>query len=292
MSGFTLFLLAASVLCSTARAVFSKKLGISAAGKHEFCVMQAKLFFFAAAEIFLLNIKGMCLPSAETLAFSGMYGMFTVLAQWLYTMALGRMTVSVCAMIYSFGFIIPTVFGTVVWRENVGFFKIFSVLLSIVTIVLSSVSSGENSKKTDLRAVLPLIISMAASGGLGVVQKLQQKSACSSQTGIFLFAAFLLAGVISVIAAITVKKAPVPPPKNSAESYISVFTVGAAMAASNTANTLLAGRLPSVIAFPVTNVGVILASLLVSTLFLGEKITKKQVAAVCTGITAVIMFNF
>lgn len=147
MSGFRLFLLAASVLCSTARAVFSKKLGVSAAVKHEFCVMQAKLFFFAAAVIFLLNIKGMCLPSAETLAFSGMYGVFTVLAQWLYTVALGRMAVSVCAMIYSFGFIIPTVSGTVVWNENVGFFKIFSVLLCAVTIVLSSAAPGGGSKK-------------------------------------------------------------------------------------------------------------------------------------------------
>ena len=63
------------------------------------------------------------------------------------------------------------------------------------------------------------------------------------------------------------------------------------MAAANTANTLLAGRLPSVIAFPITNVGVILASLLVSVLFLKEKITGKQIAAMVTGIAAVVMFN-
>lgn len=111
------------------------------------------------------NTERKLIIGAETLAFSSMYGVFSVLAQWLYTVALGRMAVSVCAMIYSFGFIIPTVFGTVVWNENVGFFKIFSVLLCAVTIVLSSAAPG-GSKKTDFRAVLPLIISMAASGGL------------------------------------------------------------------------------------------------------------------------------
>ena len=292
MNGFTALLLTASVSCSTARAVFSKKLGIAAGGKREFCKTQAELFFFAAAVIFLLNIKGMCPPTGETLLFGVMYGIFTVLAQWLYTVALGKMPVSVCAMVYSFGFIIPTVFGTVMWNESSGFFKILSVLLCVVTIILSSLGNGGDNKKTEIGAVLPLIISMIASGGLGVVQKLQQKSDYPSETGAFLVSAFLLAGIISAVAALTAKNENYTAQKHEKEFYFSVITVGAAMAAANTANTLLAGRLPSVIAFPITNVGVILASLLVSVLFLKEKITGKQIAAMVTGIAAVVMFNF
>lgn len=292
MNGFTVLLLAASVSCSTARAVFSKRLGIAVGGKREFCKTQAELFFFAAAVIFLLNIKGMCPPTGETLLFGVMYGIFTVLAQWLYTVALGKMPVSVCAMVYSFGFIIPTVFGTVMWNESIGFFKILSVLLCVVTIILSSLGNGGDNKKTEIGAVLPLIISMIASGGLGVVQKLQQKSDYPSETGAFLVSAFLLAGIISAVAALIAKNENYTVQKHEKEFYFSVITVGAAMAAANTANTLLAGRLPSVIAFPITNVGVILASLLVSVLFLKEKITGKQIAAMVTGISAVIMFNF
>ena len=292
MNGFTALLLTASVSCSTARAVFSKKLGIASGGKRKFCKTQAELFFFAAAVIFLLNIKGMCPPTGETLLFGVMYGIFTVLAQWLYTVALGKMPVSVCAMVYSFGFIIPTVFGTVMWNESIGFFKILSVLLCVVTIILSSLGNGGDNKKTEIGAVLPLIISMIASGGLGVVQKLQQKSAYPSETGAFLVSAFLLAGIISAVAALIAKNENYTAQKHEKEFYFSVITVGAAMAAANTANTLLAGRLPSVIAFPITNVGVILASLLVSVLFLKEKITGKQIAAMVTGIAAVVMFNF
>lgn len=291
MNGFTALLLTASVACSTVRAVFSKRLGIASGGKREFCKTQAELFFFAAAVIFLLNIKGMCLPTGETLVFGVMYGIFTVLAQWLYTVALGKMPVSVCAMVYSFGFIIPTVFGTVMWNESIGFFKIISVLLCVVTIILSSLGNGGDNKKTEIGAVLPLIISMIASGGLGVVQKLQQKSDYPSETGAFLVSAFLLAGIISALAALTAKKENYTAQKHEKEFYFSVIIVGAAMAAANTANTLLAGRLPSVIAFPITNVGVILASLLVSVLFLKEKITGKQIAAMVTGIAAVVMFN-
>ena len=290
MNGFTILLLIASVSCSTARAVFSKRLGLLSGGRREFCKTQAELFFFAAAVIFILNIKGMCPPSAETLVFGAMYGVFTVLAQWLYTAALGRLPVSVCAMVYSFGFIIPTVFGTTVWKETVGPFKIISVLLCVVTVVLSSFSGGRE-EKNDKAAFLPLIISMAASGGLGIVQKLQQKSVHSAETGSFLFSAFILAGLISAAAAAAVPSQNGNGDKKTKKFYSSVITVGAAMAAANTANTLLAGRLPSVIAFPVTNVGVILASLAVSVIFLKEKISKTQLAAVFTGTAAVLMFN-
>lgn len=292
MNGFTLFLLSVSVFCSTARAVFSKKLGTSDGGKRGFCKTQAELFFFAAVMVFVFNAKEMCLPSAETLALGIMYGIFTVLAQWMYTVALGKMSVSVCAMVYSFGFIIPTVFGTIVWNENIGLFKIISVLLCVVTIIFSSFGTDCNGKKAERGAILPLVVSMTASGGLGVVQKLQQRSAYPSETGPFLLSAFLLAGTISAVAALSLKAKDSAGQKHGRNFYFSVVTVGTAMAAANTANTLLAGRLPSIIVFPVTNVGVILASLAVSVLFLKEKITARQIAAVFTGISAVIMFNF
>ena len=293
MNGPTLFLLTASILCSTARAVFSKKLGISADGKREFFKTQAKLFYIAAIMLFVLNIKGMCMPHGKTVFLSILYGVFTVLAQCLYTAALCKMPVSVCAMVYSFGFIIPTVFGTIVWQEPVSFFKIFSVLLSIVTIVLSSLDQGsQDRKKTEKAAVLSLIISMVASGGLGIVQKLQQKSSYSSETGPFLLFAFLLAGVISAITELFKQKSRATVVKHKKRGSLYITIVGAAMAAANTANTLLAGKLPSVVVFPVTNVGVILMSLIVSVLFLKERLTNRQIAAIFTGIAGVILFNF
>lgn len=292
MSPLTALLLVTSVFCSTARAVFSKKLGVISDGKREFFKTQAELFFIAAAVILILNVKGMCLPSAKTVLFGVAYGIFTMLAQWLYTVALGKMPVSVCAMVYSFGFIIPTVFGTIAWNESIGAFKIISVLLCIVTIVLSSFKSGGDDKKSEVGAVLPLVISMIASGGLGVVQKFQQKSDYSSEIGAFLLIAFLLAGIVSIIFALFAKNETEATENRKQGLYISVVIVGAAMAAANIANTLLAGRLPSVIAFPITNVGVTLASLFVSVIFLKEKISKRQIFAMVAGIAAVIMFNF
>ena len=291
MSVYTLLLLAVSVLSSTVRAVFSKKLGISVNGKCEFYKTQAYLFFFAAAGIFIFNFKEMNLPSRETFVFGAVYGVFTVLAQWLYTNALGKISVSICTMVYSFGFIIPTVFGTIVWHESIDAFRIISILLCIFTVILSSLGTDVGRNKSKKGAALSLIFSMIASGMLGIVQKIQQKSAYQSETGSFLLLAFILACLISATASLIKKNDGKTYTNRKNGFYFWVITVGVAMAAANTANTLLAGRLPSAIAFPITNVGVILVSFLVSVMLLKESITRKQIAALCTGTAAVVMFG-
>lgn len=262
MNSVTLFLLISSVVCSTARAVFSKKLGVLNGGKYGFYITQTVLFAVAAAAIFILNIKSIGRPSVISVILAVVYGIFTVSSQWTYTIALTKAPVSVCAMVYSFGFIIPTVFGTIVWHESANVYKIISILLCICTIILTSVKKDEKPQKS-YRLPFTLIIAMLSSGGLGVVQKLQQKNVARGETGMFLFLAFAF--------------------------YI--FIVGVSMAVANTANTLLAGLLPSAVVFPIVNVGVILASLVVSVTILRERISKSQIAAFGLGVTAILLFN-
>lgn len=239
------------------RAIFSKKLGACAATSGFFRT-QALLYVFAAVTVGVPNVKTLWHLSAETAALGAAYGVLTLPVQGMYTVALKTIFVSSCAMIYSFGFVIPAVFGTLAFKEPVSPAKIYSVLLCAVAVVFSAPRGGERAKGNAL-AALSLVIAMIASGGLGMVQKRQQRSACAAQTGAFLRTAFLLAGAVSALAA--------------------------------AANTLLAGILPSIVVFPVTNVGVILASLAVSVLFLKERLTKRRAVAACLGIAAVVLFS-
>ena len=248
------------------------------------------MYVFAAVTVGVPNVKTLCVPSAETLLLGAAYGVLTLLAQGLYTVALKTIPVSVCAMVYSFGFVIPAVFGTLAFKEPVSPAKICSVLLCAVAVVLSA-PRGEERAKGNALATLSLVIAMVASGGLGMVQKWQQRSAHAMQTGAFLWTAFLLAGAVSALAAAAEKRRGCAAPSRGKHVYIFAAAVGAAMGGANTANTLLAGILPSIVVFPVTNVGVILASLAVSVLFLKERLTKRQAVAACFGIAAVALFS-
>lgn len=287
MKPATILLLAVSVGCSTARAIFSKKLGAQGIDRR-FYRIQALLFAVAAAVIGVVNIKDMVYPSATTILLALAYGILTISSQWAYTIALTKAPVSVCAMVYSFGFIIPTVLGTVLWREAVTILKIISILLCIGTVLLTSVQ-----QETDKLNGLPvsLIIAMLSSGGLGLVQKLQQKSNAHNETGSFLFLAFVLAMLFSLAASLLKRKKSEQKIRIDAHVVLHVIIVGASMAVANTANTMLAGLLPSAVVFPIVNVSVILASLVISVFLLKEKISKSQIAAFFLGITAILLFN-
>ena len=290
MEPTALFLLALSIVCSTARAVFSKKLGALSDGRRGFYLTQAVLFAVAAAVLLTLNVRSIARPSQTAVLLAVAYGVLTVLSQWMYTLSLTRCPVSVCAMVYSFGFILPTVFGTVVWREPVNAFKIVSILLCIGTIFLASGKSDAGAAKP--RGLpLPLIVAMLASGGLGIMQKLQQKSTASGETGMFLCLAFVLATLLSLLAALAARKDAAPKARIAPALALPILVVGVCMAAANTANTLLAGLLPSAVIFPTVNVGVILASLAASALLLKEKPTRRQIAAFALGIAAILLFN-
>ena len=290
MEPTALLLLALSIVCSTARAVFSKKLGALSDGRRGFYLTQAVLFAVAAAVLLTLNVRSIARPSQTAVLLAVAYGVLTVLSQWMYTLSLTRCPVSVCAMVYSFGFILPTVFGTIVWREPVNAFKIVSILLCIGTIFLASEKRDASAAKPH-GLPLPLIIAMLSSGGLGIVQKLQQKSAASGETGMFLCLAFVLATLLSLLAALAARKDAAPKARIAPALALPILIVGVCMAAANTANTLLAGLLPSAVIFPTVNVGVILASLAASALLLKEKPTRRQLAAFALGITAILLFN-
>lgn len=287
MEPATILLLAISVGCSAARAIFSKKLG--AQGSHRrFYRIQALLFAVAAAVIGGVNIKDMVYPSEATILLALAYGILTISSQWAYTIALTKAPVSICAMVYSFGFIIPTVLGTVLWQEAVTTLKIISILLCIGTILLTSVQPEKN-KLNGLP--MSLIIAMLSSGGLGLMQKIQQKSPAHSETGIFLLLAFVLASLLSLTASFFKRKQSAQKAQTDIHLALYILIVGASMALANTANTLLAGLLPSVLVFPIVNVGVILASLTVSVVVLKEQLSKNQIAAFGLGVTAILFFN-
>ncbi len=293
MSAETALLLFLSVSASTARGALSKKLGSSFAGRRRFFFLHFLLFSFAAWFVFLFR-GGAFLPHRGTLlSLSLAYGALTVLAQAAYTAALRTCDLSLSGMIYSFGFLIPTLFGTFVYREAVTPGKAVSLVLVLLTIVLAA----RRPAGTAGEGLSPLLfLAMAASGGLGVVQKIEQRSGASdAETAGFLLTAFLFAAWLCLPGAlIPARIGDRPPKKNGIRGALSLLllpAIGAAMALANSANTALAGKLPSAVAFPVTNVGVIVASVLLSLLFFGEKPTGRRVLAIALGLLSVLLFS-
>lgn len=282
-----LLLLIISILCSTARNIFSKDISDVSFGTRAFFVLQAVIFgvgclFLAAFGIPLQKM------SLQTAIYSVCYGFLLAGAQYLYTPALKSGKVGICSTVYSLGFILPAVSGNLFWNEPVNAYNVFGIVLVIPMIALCAYGKNSAGNDTGKEYIFPLIFAMLCSGGLGIMQKIQQKSACSYQKNEFLAAAFALSALVSFVAALSVKHGEnVITKRKTVKSGM----IGAAFAVSNLCNTTLSGKLPTAVFFPLLNIGTVAFSVLCGMLLYKENCTKRDIAVLFLGAASIILIS-
>lgn len=271
-----------TVLLSTLRHLISKKISCFPFGSRAFYFLQGVIFFSGAV---LLAPFCCGFPSLTTVVLAVIYGTVLICAQYFYTAALSIGDVSICATVYSLGFVIPTLSGALFWNEKLTSFKAIGILAAIFAVLLSG-TKKEMQKKRGYYT--PLIISMVSSGALGVLQKLQQKLSGSSEAGKFVMLAFLVAAVVSFLfLGFSCAKKEV-----NAVSFIKfAIIVGCCFGGCNLLNTLLAGRLPTAVFFPTLNISSIVLSVIMSILFFKEKITRRKIIILAISFLAILLLN-
>ncbi len=273
-----------AVMLGTGRSVFSK--GINSSGKKSFYFNQFLLFLSGTVGIFIFNINAFLTATTTTYFYGILFGIVTIVAQWCYTVALGRGPTSICAMIYSFGFILPTVSGPIFWNEPFGVTSFIGIAVAVAAIIVSALTDKKGDKR-GIGFVLPNIVAMLASGGLGLLQKIHQKSADADNLDGFLVSAFLVATLISLFAVLVSRK--------TKEENISVkippLAAGVCFGLVSLVNTMLAGRMDSTILFPTLNIGVMISSMIAGIFIFKEKPTKPQIIAFALGILSILILS-
>lgn len=192
--------LCASIIMSAGRNLLSKSISDLKFGTHGFFIAQATIFFCGFVILIVPAKISNESMSILTVVYALIYALLLITAQWSYTAALGGGNTAVCVTIYSLGFIFPTLSGSLFWNET------FTVknMLGLIAVIMAVIISGyqKDSWRIKARYFLPLVSSMAASGGLGIMQKVQQSSRVSNQKAAFVMIAFLIASIISLSAAL------------------------------------------------------------------------------------------
>ena len=276
-----------SVFLSSGRNIISKKTALLFGGKSNFFLLQTLLFGAATGLLLPFSIKELTNLSFITIIYGVIYGMLLVSSQWAFTMALRLGETSICTVVYSLGFILPTLSGTIFWKEKLTPFNYFGIALAVLVILISAKKKERNKKIKS--AFLPFVlVAMLSSGGLGIMQKVQQSSSAAEEKTAFLFIAFLLAWAFSITAFLFSKE------KAKAVAKNSVFPIAAGLCfgGANFFNTVLAGKMKSGIFFPLQNVLVVLFSAVLGIAIFKEKITAKTLLVLLLGIAVIILFSF
>lgn len=287
MDTLSLLLLSLTVVLSVGRNMFSKGISSFGFGTKNFFLSQSVVFLLGTASL-ASSLKDISSVSPLTLFYSVIYGLLLISAQWNYTAALKNGNTSVCATVYSLGFILPTLSGALIWNEPFSIYKLIGTLAVIPAIILSGKTSKSTVSHNKHGYIFPLILSMLSSGGLGIMQKVQQNSPYSEQKSIFVFTAFALACIISFIASCFAKKSDV---KFAPKMSIMAGGTGLCFGICNLLNTTLAGRLSSAVFFPLQNISVILLSLIFSILIFRERLSGKDVWVLILGVISIFLLN-
>ena len=214
------------------------------------------------------------------------YASFLILAQWNYTYALKNGNIGICAIVYSLGFIIPTILGFIFWGENPMPLKLLGIALVIPAIIISGNKSDNTANNN--KYFFPLILAMTASGGLGVLQKIHQSTEFKDELTGFVLIAFLIAGTVSILVQTLIKSPKSEIPK---KHFLFAILVGLCFSIANLLNTKLTGLLDSSVFFPILNVGSILASVLAGFVIFKEKLNLKTCIILVLGFGSILLIN-
>lgn len=280
-----IILLFVSVCTGAGRSIFSKKMSTDSVQSSKCFLNQLVMFLGAAGIIAVFYFRNLFNTTPITILWGIGFGIFAFLAQWCYMLALSKGPTSICTMIYSFGFLLPTMAGTLFWDEPFGITSVIGILLAVAAIITSALSSGKTTSGKSF--LLPNLIAMLSSGMLGILQKTHQKSPDSGNLGPFLVIAFLVSGLIAFVFMRKTK----PGVTEQKNSVIYPVLTGACFGLSSMLNTFLAGRLPSDIMFPTSNIGVMLACIIAEFLLFKHTPTKSQIAAFILGVLSVLTLS-
>ena len=281
---------------ASGKALFCKMVGTGNRTKRERMALNFQSFFvaFICALCFVITkISALFTVSAFSLLLSIAFGASVAITQLAQAKAMGMGPSALVTFLYTCGFTIPLLYGILFWDETWSVYQGIGVALLIVSLILAMEKTVK--KRTGLGWFVFAIVAMIGSGSSAIMQKTHQRSAFADELSIFLVMALFFSTVFTGIATLMLPKDTEKDKLVGSEGKIRKVMVpiglGVCVGALNFLNLYLSGKLPSVILFPIYNVGSMLLTTVVSSIIYKEKLTKKQTVSFLIGIAAIFMIG-
>ena len=197
-----------------------------------------------------------------------------------------RTSVAFMTLCHSAGMILPCVLGHFIWSEKLSAAATCGIIIAIIAIVLLKDTKSEK-KSFDGIGVLYGIIIFLTSGGVMIAQKLMGIYFAGQSVTVYNLFSFAVAFFILCFFA--------HPQKSLKAVNKSVLFCAAGSAVSLSAISLvmtaLAGKVPSVILFPLFNGLGIICVCLGSAVVFKEKLTPKKIVGLIIGVIGLCLVN-
>ena len=227
--------------------------------------------------------------SAATVLCALFYGIIVLSLQTVSIMAMSVGTMSVTAICVMYGMISPSVAGPIFWQESIGILQIPGIILMILSLWFLRGEASTNNRKITKKWVLLALCSFVFSGMAGVVEKIHQSTSGREERMSFVCTACLFMFAFSLIAGQVVRKKREDIPKSKIP--ILAILTGIVIGFYSSVNLILAGKLDSMIYYPIANGGAMILTVVVSSVLFKESFGKVKIVGVVLGLLGILLLS-
>ena len=258
---------------------------------------QAVSFFTASILALVFSIWTGLRVTPYILLTAVAYAAFMLGAQAAYIKAVSIGDFAISSLMYSCGFVVPSLLGALIFQEPITLTQILGLIVMIISFVLANLP--RKAEKMKLRWLFWILAAMLSSGMIGLTQKLYSTLSKGADLDSLLTVAFLIAASVSLLLGLPEqRRQAASEPSDQTEkrgmlSLLGFMTVAALLGcvtfAYNKNNLFLSGKINSMILFPVTNGGIVVASAFADRFLFGKKIDLRKAIAIVLGIVAIVL---
>ena len=243
------------------------------------------------------------LPSAETLLYGIVFGIFFFLASAMS--AKGNMigSMALTSVIMNMSLIVPLFYSVLFLKEDFTLLHLIGFAFFTASVVCSAWTKGEK-KKSGFLWLIVVLIGFCANGLTATIQKIYVMNATVNQDSVFLGVAYLVASLcflgkyLAQYYQRTHSKAfePIEMTPFLKDGYlVKMIAVALLAGVGSFGGNLLLGRLAPIvqaaILYPCINGGLAICTALVSFFFFKEKPTTQKLCSILLGCVAIVVLN-
>lgn len=237
-----------------------------------------------------LNLNGL---HTLTLILGASFGAGFVVTIFLYMKAMDNGPLALSSLVFSFGLLVPILFGALFWNEGVSLLQGAALLLLFFTFWLGSNTAEDPTRRINVRWMAFSIGAMLCNGALAALVKAHQMSLPGLEVREFLAVAFGTAALLSMAVFLwrRFKSHEKVQHLKGRVFALLVLGTGATTAAGNLVMLILSGRIPAVVQFPVVNGGIVFLSSILSVVLFKERMTRRAWAGMTLGLAAMVLIS-
>ncbi|MDD4150805.1 MAG: hypothetical protein PHE33_12340 [Bacteroidales bacterium] len=189
-------------------------------------------------------------------------------------------------------FVIPVSFAIIAYNEDAGFLKIAAIIMAVVAVAFSVyVKPTKNRKSSLLAIILPILLFIGMGIGDSLVIFAKENYVNAGMSSVFtstVFAFSLISGLIIILARPVLLKG-----FKKTSTWIFGLTLGAINFGTVYFILLALNKelFPNSVTYGVVNIGIVILTVLIGTVFFKEKLTKLNVIGILLSIVAIILLT-